>query len=115
MTVTKPRDLEDVYRERLAAADPGDTLMTALNDVISTMAPYSHETGDLRPSEVAWLDELAGEAAQAAKDAALAAIADVYARELERLLPSSNDPAVPAGLWEQAGDTIQRDAEAALA
>jgi hypothetical protein len=112
-TATPTRTLADVYRDRLAATDYSDRLATAIGDAVGEMAPYSHETGDLRPSEIAWLDQLAGDAVEAAKAAAIAAIADVYARALPRLLPSSGDPAAPAHLWEQGGDVLQADVELA--
>lgn len=116
-TATPTRTLGDVYRERLAEKDPGDTLMTALNDVISTMAPYAHETGDLRPSEVEWIDQLHGKAAAAGKEAALTAMVEVYERELPRLAPPDGifgggmpeDGMVPPDLYVQGGDFLRDD------
>lgn len=114
-TATPTRTLADVYRERLEQADPSDKFWSAIGDAIGSMAPYSGETGDLRPSEVAWLDQVAAEAVDAAKMAALAAIVDVYARNLLRLMPerpgeAPRDPSAPIDLWARGGDSLNADA-----
>jgi hypothetical protein len=51
---------------------------------------------DLRPSETKWLGDRLTEAADAAKVAVIATVVDMYGQQLPRLLPSANDPAVPA-------------------
>lgn len=112
-TTTPARTLRDVYRERLAAADPTDKLYSAISSAIADMAPYTHETGDLRPSEVEWIDEIQTRAVDAAKEAVIATVADVFERELPRLLPSAQDGMAPPDLWAQGGDAINGDAELA--
>ncbi|CAN5585907.1 hypothetical protein BH23CHL10_BH23CHL10_13570 [soil metagenome] len=117
-TATPTRTLADVYRERLEQADPSDKLYSAIGDAISSMAPYSGETQDLRPSEVAWLDALAGAAVAAAREAAIAAIVDVYSRRLLQLMPERpgeglgpRDPSAPIDLWAQGGESLTADAD----
>lgn len=112
-TATPTRTLADAFLDRLHEEDQSDKLGTAIADAISTMAPYVGETEDLRPSEVVWLDQLATEAGDAGRAAALAAIVAVFERELPRLLPSREDGNVPPHLWEQGGDAINGDAEIA--
>lgn len=114
-TATPTRLLADVFRERLAEADPSDKLYSAIADAIGTMAPYVGETEDLRPSEVAWLDQLATEAADSAKAAVIEVVAAVFTRQLPRLLPSREDDNAPPDLWAQGGDAINGDAEIAAA
>lgn len=101
MTATTTRMLADAFYDRLHAADRTDRLDAAIQDAVGMMAPYMDETGDLRPSEQAWIDTLRTEAADAARAAALAAIVTVFERELPRLLPSRDDPAVP---WPHVGE-----------
>jgi hypothetical protein len=110
-TATPTRTLADVYSERLAAQDPTDRLLDAIEDAIHSMVPYTGDERDLRPSEEKWLGDRLTEAADAAKAAVIATVADLYGRELPRLLPSANDPTVPAHLWEQGPDELREDVE----
>lgn len=115
-TATPTRTLADVYRERLAEADP-DALDEAIFGAIRIMAPYRYDNADLRPSEAEWLGALAEEAAEHAKVAALDVIFTIYERELARLVPESGlysggspaDAAVPTDLWIHGGDTLRED------
>jgi len=111
-TATPTRTLADVYRERYDALNPSDELYSAINAAISDMAPY--HSGDLRPSEETWIDELSADALDAAKLAIFEAVAKVMGPQIRRLLPSVEDVQVPVDLWVHGPDELREDSELAV-
>lgn len=73
------------------------------------MAPY--HSGDLRPSEETWIDELSTDALDAAKLAIFEAVAKVMGPQIRRLLPSVEDVQVPVDLWTHGPDELREDSE----
>ena len=75
-----------------------------------THAWYREDLDELRGSEVRWLDQLTGEAREAAKEAAIEAAVHVLRVGLWRLA-AGDDHTVPAHLLEQGTDELREDVE----
>ena len=103
MTVREVTTLSEVMERRGRESRGFLDLEAGMNAIVSDMAPWHHD--DLRASEAAALDELIGEAAERAQDAALKAAAEYLSEALDE--PGRAIP--PAVIEHQASDALRAD------